>query len=303
VIKIFISHSSTDVSVAALLAQLFQAAFSLSPPDIRCTSVDGYRLSVGLDTDEQLRREVREAPVLVGLISRSSFESAYVLFELGARWGAGKYLAPLLVPGEEPSILRGPLSGLNALSSSSTAQLHQLVNDVGAELGIVVRPAHEFEHLVDTMSKWPGPRAEQERRAALLAHRGQVPARGADTPIDAPEMLHVFQSLHSATLTSLQKQQFVTRHQGTRVKWDVVVSNVSVHSNDIMVLCAGPQVRYEWIPELFFATFPKATEADLAALTRGDEATIAGELVFDSTGTVAEPSLRNCSLVAFRHSV
>lgn len=298
-IKIFISHSSADVSVAALLAQLFQAAFNLSPPDIRCTSVDGYRLSVGSDTDEQLRREVREAPALVGLISRSSFESAYVLFELGARWGAGKYLAPLLVPGEEPSILRGPLSGLNALSSSSRAQLHQLVNDVGAELGIPARPAHEFEHLVEVLSKVPGPRAEQESRALSLTHRGQVPARDGNTPTDAPEMLHVFQTLHSATLTKLQKQQFVTRHQGTRVKWDVVVGEVSVHANAITVLCAGPRVRYEWMPELFFALFPKAAEADLAALTKDDEATIVGELVFDNTGAIAEPSLRNSSLVAF----
>lgn len=86
-IKIFISHSAHDASIAASLAELFRTAMRLSKSDIRCTSVDGYRLPAGANTDEQLRREVLEAPVLVGLMSHRSFESAYVLFELGARWG------------------------------------------------------------------------------------------------------------------------------------------------------------------------------------------------------------------------
>lgn len=114
-IKIFISHSSEDSGIAESLADLFHTALNLSKTEIRCTSVDGYRLPVGVNTDEQLRREVLDSPVLVGLISHHSFESAFVLFELGARWGKNAFLAPVLVPGVSADILKGPLSGLNAL--------------------------------------------------------------------------------------------------------------------------------------------------------------------------------------------
>ena len=84
-LEIFVSHSSRDVATAKLLADLFRSAFLLPAQSIRCTSVDGYRLAAGANTDQELRREVLEAKVLIGLISSSSFESAYVLFEEVAR--------------------------------------------------------------------------------------------------------------------------------------------------------------------------------------------------------------------------
>src|SRR5688500_1138362 len=115
-IDIFLSHSSRDSELAKALVELFRAAFSLPAKRIRCTSVSGYKLPAGADTDEQLRKETVEARVLLGLITELSVDSAYVLFELGARWGAKKFLAPLLGAGRGPEILGGPLSGLNALS-------------------------------------------------------------------------------------------------------------------------------------------------------------------------------------------
>ncbi len=150
-IQIFISHSSEDSVVAEHLANLFHTSLHLSKTEIRCTSVDGYRLPVGTNTDEQLRREVLECPVLVGLISQHSFESAYVLFELGARWGKNAFLAPVLAPGVSASVLRGPLSGLNALSCGSSSQIHQLVSDIASQLGLAIEPAATYQGLVDAI--------------------------------------------------------------------------------------------------------------------------------------------------------
>ncbi|HXQ35882.1 MAG TPA: toll/interleukin-1 receptor domain-containing protein [Anaerolineales bacterium] len=150
-VKIFISHSSEDAAIAESLADLFHTALHLSKTEIRCTSVDGYRLPAGANTDEQLRREVLDSPVLVGLISHHSFESAYVLFELGARWGKNSFLAPVLAPGVPPSILRGPLSGLNALSCESASQIHQLVSDIASQLEIATEPAATYQGLIDAI--------------------------------------------------------------------------------------------------------------------------------------------------------
>ncbi|MEW6657023.1 MAG: TIR domain-containing protein [Thermodesulfobacteriota bacterium] len=134
--KVFISHSDKDVAVAETLIDLLRSALNLKDIEIRCTSVDGYRLPIGADTDEQLRREILDAAAFIGIISRLSLQSAYVMFELGARWGSRKYLAPLLAPGCDAGILEGPLKGLNALRCDNGAQLHQLIQDIAKELNL-----------------------------------------------------------------------------------------------------------------------------------------------------------------------
>ena len=93
---IFISHSSQDARLAERLVKLLRLAFSLSDAEIRCTSVDGYRLAAGADTNDQLRREVRESRLFLALITPSSVRSSYVLFELGARWGIDRLCFPCL---------------------------------------------------------------------------------------------------------------------------------------------------------------------------------------------------------------
>ena len=135
-IKVFISHSSNDVALAKLLITLLRSALRLSAQDIRCTSVPGFNLPGGAETDDHIREEVLAAPVFIGLITESGLASAYVLFELGARWGAKKTLIPLMAPGVSPDILQGPLSNLNALSCGSSANLHQLIRELGGALNI-----------------------------------------------------------------------------------------------------------------------------------------------------------------------
>ncbi|OLC68161.1 MAG: hypothetical protein AUH69_02145 [Actinobacteria bacterium 13_1_40CM_4_65_12] len=114
-VDVFVSHSSQDVALAAQVVDLLRAALNLRAESIRCTSVDGYRLPAGADSDEQLRDEALACRALIGILSAFSLASAYVLFELGARWGAKRPLIPLLAPGIGPQALKGPLAGLNAL--------------------------------------------------------------------------------------------------------------------------------------------------------------------------------------------
>lgn len=85
-IQVFLSHSASDAALAQSVADFLRAALNLAAGEIRCTSVPGYKLPGGAHTEEQLRREVRESGVLVGLLSAASLESLYVAFELGARW-------------------------------------------------------------------------------------------------------------------------------------------------------------------------------------------------------------------------
>src|SRR5579862_8470633 len=142
-LSVFISHSSKDADLALALIELLKAGLGLMADQIRCSSVDGYRLPVGVNTEDKLREEVNAAKVVIGLITPSSLTSYYVMFELGARWGANLFLAPLLA-GVKASELRGPLSLLNALSANSDAQLHQLLADIGIHLNLPIQPAASY---------------------------------------------------------------------------------------------------------------------------------------------------------------
>jgi TIR domain len=159
VVDLFISHSSRDLAVVELLVRLLRNALNLLPKQIRCTSLDGYRLPAGANFGRQLRQEVVEARVLVGVVSARSFESAYVLFELGARWGAQQPIIPLLAPGTRPDVLRGPISELNALRCDRPGQLYQLVTDIAEMLGVEPNPPAAYhadlQQIADHVARLP----------------------------------------------------------------------------------------------------------------------------------------------------
>jgi hypothetical protein len=134
-IDIFISHSHEDKDVATQLIEFLRSALDIEAQRIRCTTVDGYRLPVGTPTNEGLRVELLEAQAFVVLVTPNSLESKYVFFELGARWGARKPLAPILAAGATINNLKEPLSSLNVLSCNEPSQLHQLISDLGQILG------------------------------------------------------------------------------------------------------------------------------------------------------------------------
>lgn len=128
ILDIFVSHSSQDEQAARLLVDLVKTAFNLPSKRIRCTSLDGYNLPAGSSVDEQLKKEVYGCKVLIGLISEQSVRSAYVLFELGARWGASRPMIPLLIG--RSALLEGPLKGIHAISAFSQEQLYQLIEQL-----------------------------------------------------------------------------------------------------------------------------------------------------------------------------
>lgn len=150
-LKIFISHSSQDAEVARALVELFEKALKLSASDIRCTSVNGYRLPAGANTDSQLRQEIFNSDVLIGVITPSSSTSIYVLFELGARWGAGRYLVPVLACGAGADLLSGPLSAINTLNLSDSSHVMQLIEDIARQLSIAVEPMASFQRAVQSV--------------------------------------------------------------------------------------------------------------------------------------------------------
>ena len=184
---VFISHSSSDVEIAKLLTALLRNALNLGSEDIRCSSVDGHGLPAGAPTDEIIRREVNDAEVFVGLITPKSIESVYVLFEMGARWGAKKRVFPLLASGTTWERLEGPLRSINALDCSNRSQVEQFIEEVAKELevdpdrpaaysaavGDLVEASAAAEHVAEPSSGQLTPEANRQASAQpTVTHEG-----------------------------------------------------------------------------------------------------------------------------------
>lgn len=133
-IDLFISHSSKDSNIASVLVQLLRDSLNLAPDNIRCTSIEGYGLSGGARTDDQLREEVVKAKSFIALITDVSYKSTYVLLEIGARWGTGLNLIPLLASGATAAIIGDPLEGFHALSSDKKEDIYILVDNIARVL-------------------------------------------------------------------------------------------------------------------------------------------------------------------------
>jgi hypothetical protein len=181
VIKVFISHSSKDEGLAGALINLIRSALPLPASDIRCTSVPGYKLPGGAETASQVRQELLAAPVFIGLVTEASLSSAYVLFELGARWGAVRQLIPLMGPGISPQQLEGPISDINALSCKSASDLHMLIEQIAEALGISAGAAAGYQNELEIVSKFearaperPGSSVPQAAVDALAELRSEA---------------------------------------------------------------------------------------------------------------------------------
>ena len=134
-IKIFLSHSSKNQDLARLMVELLTGCIDIEGGEIRCTSLPGYGLKGGVDSVNQLRNEVLSSDIFIAILSKSSISSTFVLFELGARWGARKPIIPILARGEDVSLLAGPLHDIHALKFDRAVSCSELVQLVGEQIG------------------------------------------------------------------------------------------------------------------------------------------------------------------------
>lgn len=172
--RIFVSHSSADTEVVESVVKLLEAAFVVAPGDIRCTSLPGYRFSGGDRASDRIRAEIASAEALLAIITRESFASAWVLIELGARWGHNRSFLSLLGPGVEPDVLRGPTREYIALSCAVAADLEQALNDLSVQSGLPKRPRDEYEAAFRTVLALKDPLIARQQEATSPENERRV---------------------------------------------------------------------------------------------------------------------------------
>ena len=129
-IQLFLSHSHSDVELAGRLVDVITAFLEVPLGAIRCTSVPGYKLDLGVLAPEVLRRELGSAECVVALLTPNSLSADWVLFELGAAWANAKHAIPLLAGGLKDKDIPGPFRGMAAGDLTNPATLDQLIDQL-----------------------------------------------------------------------------------------------------------------------------------------------------------------------------
>lgn len=114
--KLFVSHRHKDEEIVGALVDVLRSAFVVDQADIRCTSVRPYRLPVGERTPDRLKRELKGAQAVIGILTPDTRESSYVLFELGGAWAQNILTCPMLASGASITDIPDPIRDINPLS-------------------------------------------------------------------------------------------------------------------------------------------------------------------------------------------
>lgn len=150
-IDIFVSHSKCDQDLAKAIIELLIEALKIPRTRIRCTSVVGHKLSGGTSIETKLRQEINASRLFLGLLTPESLSSAYVMFELGARWGISKSWYLLKAKGAAVDDLKGPLPAYHVLDAGSETDLAQMIEDIGKELAAVPQDFAAFQDKIATV--------------------------------------------------------------------------------------------------------------------------------------------------------
>lgn len=114
--KLFVSHRHKDEEIVGALVDVLRSAFVVDQADIRCTSVRPYRLPVGERTPDRLKRELKGAQAVIGILTPDTRESSYVLFELRGAWAQNILTCPMLASGASITDIPDPIRDINPLS-------------------------------------------------------------------------------------------------------------------------------------------------------------------------------------------
>ena len=99
--KIFISHSSKDISIVELFVEkILRLGLNIPSERIFCTSIEGHGVKSGEYIPDRLREEIQNSSLALLFLSNNYKESEVCLNEVGAAWAVlqKEHIIPLLLP-------------------------------------------------------------------------------------------------------------------------------------------------------------------------------------------------------------
>ncbi|WP_432444169.1 toll/interleukin-1 receptor domain-containing protein [Rhizobium leguminosarum] len=89
-------------------------------------------MEFGTKFAKSLRKHIEASDVLIAILSKTSLQSQFCAFEIGAAWGQNIPIKSVLLPSVDPSLLQRPLSSLNFHKWEDTSGWVQFIEEVAA---------------------------------------------------------------------------------------------------------------------------------------------------------------------------
>lgn len=154
--SIFISHASADKAlVESFVDVVLSNACEVKVADIFCTSLEGMKVPVGTNSFiDFIRAQIQQPKLVILIISPSYLASQFCLCEMGACWGMGLPVFPIVVPPLNPSDVKATLAVTQCVSIQELSTLEDLCQRVGEEVtGHSVSRARSSAKLKTFLSK------------------------------------------------------------------------------------------------------------------------------------------------------
>jgi len=137
---IFISYWNGEYGVASAVQDFIRAHLE----SVSIFMADSRTLRAGDDWLTTIKTELKEARVVLSILSDESIKRPWVHFEAGAAW-MDKVLIPLCFGRMEKGNMPAPYNRLQALQLRLPADQYQLIRDLDYHLGLHGSPrAHYF---------------------------------------------------------------------------------------------------------------------------------------------------------------
>lgn len=233
-IKVFLSHSAADEPLASALVDCLLASMVLKDDELRCTSVAGHKLPVGSDFAATLLDDIGDSSVVIGLVTRSALSSSWVLFELGATWGAKKNMKPLVTDEVDLKSLPGPVSGRHVARMSNRGDIAQFLEEVNHLVGATPRSAAKINKAIELL---------------LAAHAQHIAAQSAPPSkgiVETKSKEPTFAGVPFSELVTILNNETVTipsKHSHGKGDTDITLFNLFV--GNAQTLSDGLQSNWE----------------------------------------------------------
>jgi hypothetical protein len=113
--KVFISHAVADKALVDALVDLLQTGCNLTTRQIFASSIQGVGIEKGARFEQYIQKQLRDAALVIEVLTPSFLASQFCLCELGGQWALGIPSYPLVVPplafGDLKAVLVGREAG------------------------------------------------------------------------------------------------------------------------------------------------------------------------------------------------
>lgn len=134
---IFISHSSKDKEIVDHFVDSFLClGLEISHQNIFCSTLDGMKITTGEEWRHSILGALRDCEIVFVLLSENFTKSEICLVELGAAWGLGKKVIPIVIPPLSPGNSTVLLNPNQSMRINVLGDLDQLRVDTCKALGI-----------------------------------------------------------------------------------------------------------------------------------------------------------------------